>query len=303
MSNEVAIFDSSAQIAVPDYLMAAVPQSNIDGGGASMPSLSIRGKVFRIIKDGAETVMQRFDPQLKEAVPLQMIHVIVLDQGSYGARVYYSGAYDPESAAKPTCFSLDGKMPDAAVAQPQAKTCALCPHAVKGSKMSLSGMPTTACTLQRRLAVVPANAPDHPALLLRLPPTSAFDKGTKNAQSGWFAWRQYLDFLQSKGVAHTAQVITAARFDPAAETPKLLFRPERFLTEEEAAVVLPRIDSPEVRSMLYPSEGVSAAAIPDSAVDDVAEGALPERRLLESSKAVLESAGSKVDELLEVWDN
>lgn len=315
MSSEVTVFDPDSPIAVPDYLASSGVQSNIDAGVASVPSLSIRGKVFRIVKDGTETVMQRFDSQLKESVPLQMIHVVVLEQGPYGARVYYSGAYDPEAAAKPACFSLDGKRPDVAAVQPQAKTCAVCPHAVKGSKMSMSGMPTTACTLQRRLAVVPASAPEHAALLLRLPPTSSFDKMTKNSQSGWFAWRQYLDFLQSRGVTHTAQVVTAVRFDPVAETPKLLFRPERFLSQSEAAVVLPRIDSDEVKAMLFPSDEGRTDALPapdvesevEDRVSDAADEPLPTRKPLASKTAapVENSAaiGTQLEELLTVWDD
>ena len=251
--SDIIPFGEVAKADLPAYFNTEDLGSNLNQG-ASIPSLSIRGKVFRIQKDGEELPLTRHDPELGDNVPVQVISTVVLEQGPFGARIYYRGQYDPEKASGPVCFSLDGQRPDAAAPEPQASTCAACPHAVKGSKMTMSGLPTTACTLQRRLAVVMAAKLDGPALLLRLAPTSAFDKETKNAQNGWFAWKQYCDFLASRGVRHTAQVVTMIRFDPNSESPKLLFKPERFLTKEEWEIVKPRITSDEVKRLLFPSQ-------------------------------------------------
>lgn len=248
MSNVVSL-DQKFGLVVPDYLKSFAIESNISSSTKRFPTLSVRGKVFRINIDGNETIVQHPDPS-GDMVPAQSIQVIVLDHGPAGARVFYGTNYDPDSSNRPKCFTLDGQHPDPSSPEPQAKNCDVCKHSVTGSRITLNGTPTTACVLQRRLAVLPLNDLNGPALLLRLAPTSAFDKNQKEAY--WFAWRQYIDFLSSKGVKHTAQVVTRMRFDPSAETPKLLFRPERFISEEEASIVMPRIKSAEVRMMLYP---------------------------------------------------
>lgn len=254
MSKELSLFDTS-KAAIPAYLanLGDGSASNIDAV-SGVPSLSIRGKVFRIQKDGEETMITRMDADVGEQVPVNILPVIILNQGPFGARVFFGRAYDSEDSSAPKCFSLDGKHPDSRAGEPQAGSCADCEHAVKGSKVSLSGQPTTACAFQRRLAIVPASKPDSTPLLLRLAPTSAYDPETKNSADNWFGWRQYLDFVAARGVKHTAQVVTKLRFDSKAEHPKLLFRPDRFLTEEEAKIVGPRIDSEEVKDMLFPSE-------------------------------------------------
>ena len=251
MAKDMTLFDNKVQMPAHIADMFGEDESNIDTG-ASVPSLSIRGKIFRISMEGEEKMLTRYDNELEDDVPLNTLSVIVINQGPFGARVYYEGDYSPDSNEGPSCFSLDGKHPDAKAREPQANSCAACPHAVKGSKISNSGTATTACQLQRRLAVVPANKPDFTALLLRLAPTSAWDPETKNSDAGWFGWRQYLDFLNARGVRHTAQVVTKLRFDSDVEHPKLLFRPDRFLTEDEASVVAERLNSDEVMSLLHP---------------------------------------------------
>lgn len=256
MNKELSIFES--KVAVPAHLAAMFgDQGNIESG-PSVPALTIRGKVFRINMDGEETALTRYDESMEDHVPVNTLSLVVLNQGPFGARVYYPGAYSPENTSGPKCYSLDGKYPDNAVAEPEADSCASCPHSVKGSKITPSGTATTACQLQRRLAVIPANKPEFTALLLRLAPTSAYDPETKNASSGWFAWRQYMDFLNSRGIRHTAQVVTKVRFDSNAEHPKLLFRPERFLTEEEAKIVAPRVASEEVNALILPNTAPAA---------------------------------------------
>lgn len=259
MSNELALFDNK-QVAVPDHVAALAGDSGNIDAGSNVPSLSIRGKIFRTQIEGEETMVTRYDEEVGDEVPVSALSLIVVDQGPFGARVYYGAEYDPESTSGPKCFSLDGKHPDAKSPEPQAKSCAQCPHAVKGSKVSPSGTATTACQLQRRLAVVPAKKPDSTPLLLRLAPTSAYDPETKDADNGWFGWRQYLDFLNARGVRHTAQVVTKARFDADAEHPKLLFRPERFLTEEEAKIIAEQMQSEEVDQLLHPQEAPAEPA-------------------------------------------
>lgn len=249
MSNDLTTIEGG-QIAIPSYFDDMFgDESNVKGAGGT-PQLSIRGKLFRIIKDGEETIMQKPDPETGEDTPRSVINVVVINQGERGARAYYEGDYDSSNTKGPDCFSLDGKVPSPDAQNPQAKACASCPHSVKGSKITPSGYQTTACSLQRRLAVVPAGNLDFDPLLLRLASTSAWDPdGKANAEKGWFAWQQYCDFLFSKGVRHTAQVVTSVKFDNT-EYPKLLFKPNRLLTQEEAAAIGPRIKSDEVMAIL-----------------------------------------------------
>jgi len=255
MSNDIALFD---QQQLPAHLQDMFgDESNIEAG-AKINALSIRGKVFRIVYEGEEKAITKYNEETGDREPVSTVNVIVLNQGPFGARVLHTGNYSADNNEGPKCFSLDGKTPDPAASEPQARTCAECPHAVKGSKVTPNGTLTTACSLQRRLAVVPAHKPDFAPLLLRLAATSAYDPDTKGAENGWMAWRQYLDFLNARGVRHTAQLVTKLRFDPNAEHPKLLFKPERFLDEDEAKIVAKNMKSEPVAEMLFAKEGAVA---------------------------------------------
>lgn len=266
--SEMTPFDGGANL--PSYLSDFEDGNNLDvsGGGNS---LSIKGKVFTINHEGESVMLTRYDEDTGENEPLTSIPIIVLDQAPFGSREYYAKDYDSDSTGGPVCWSVDGKTPHASAIEPQSKSCATCPHAVKGSRITPNGTQTTACQYRRRLAIVPANKPEFSALLLKLAPTSAYDPDTKNSPNGWFAWRQYLDFLNSRGVRHTAQLITRMRFDSNAEYPKLLFKPERFLSEEEAKVVGPRIKGTEVVELLDPPH--TGPAAPVAEVEDESEDA------------------------------
>ena len=249
MSNDMTLFEKQQ---LPAHLqdMFGDTEANIEAG-AKINALSIRGKVFRIVFEGEEKAITKYNEETGDREPVSTVNVIVLNQGPFGARVLHTGPYSADSNEGPKCFSLDGKTPDPAAAEPQARTCAECPHSVKGSKVTPNGTLTTACSLQRRLAVVPAHKPDFAPLLLRLAATSAYDPDTKGAENGWMAWRQYLDFLNARGVRHTAQLVTKLRFDPNAEHPKLLFKAERFITAEEAKIVAASMKSEDVQKLLF----------------------------------------------------
>jgi len=255
MSKEVALFEGQA---LPAHLQDfGDGDANIESG-SKINALSTRGKVFRVVYEGEEKPITRYNEETGDREPVSTVSVIVINQGPFGARRLFEGAYSADNSSAPMCFSLDGKVPDAASDRPQARSCAECPHAVKGSKVTPNGTLTTACQLQRRLSVVPSTKPESPALLLSLAATSAYDPDTKGAENGWMAWRQYLDFLNARGVRHTAQLVTKLRFDPNPEYPKLLFKAERFLTEDEAKVIAERIKSDEVNAMLFPDPDAKA---------------------------------------------
>lgn len=293
MSNEVTLFDQG-QSGLPAHLnnMFDENESNIDQG-SSINALSIKGKVFRVIYEGDEQPIMRTNED-GDKEPVTSLRVIVINQGPFGARVYYGKSYDQSTGGEaPKCFSLDGKYPDPKAAEPQASTCATCPHAVKGSKISQSGAQTTACQMQRRLAVVPEKKPEFAPLLLRLAPTSAYDPETKGAENGWMAWRQFLDFINSRGVRHTAQLVTTMKFDSNAEHPKLLFKPSRFLSEEEAKVIAPRINEEDVLELIkapdnagpQPVEEAKASEPEEPEEEETAPPAEPEKPAAKKASA------------------
>jgi hypothetical protein len=125
------------------------------------------------------------------------------------------------------------------VKEPCAATCASCPNAVKGSKITESGKQTTLCAPFKRVAIVPsANIGSHVPMLLRLAQTSVWDKDNgENEAKGWYAWDQYLDMLRARGAKHTATVETRVKFDSRMAYPKLLFSASRWLNPEEATAV------------------------------------------------------------------
>ena len=237
-----------AQAPVPAYVSAFfTPEDSNVTAKQTIPGLSFRGKNFRISLDGEETLITN-----REGDPVTTIPVVVLDQVPNRSRVFYEGQYTAGDNKPPRCSSVDGVRPDASISEPVCSTCAKCPNAVKGSKITAANKQTTACVPVKRIVLVPAGKLDFAALLARIPQTSMWDKNNQeNEAKGWYAWDQYLDFLKSRGVTHLAQVVTKIKFDARMEYPKLLFSADRWLTQEELAVVQARWKSDEVGDLLY----------------------------------------------------
>lgn len=122
---------------------------DVPTGGTGFPVLSIKGKVFTLVKDGERKVLTRADDPDEV---LQNITMTVV-RANAKSRVFYAKSYNEDDAegAKPDCYSSDGVAPAADSRNPQAKKCALCPHAVWGSGNDGKG---TACKVNTRLAVV-----------------------------------------------------------------------------------------------------------------------------------------------------
>lgn len=230
------------QAAIPAHIAAfAASDSNI-GPKDTTPQLSTRGKVFRIIVDGQETPMTKVDKDTGETVPVNMIKVIILDYNKARSRSYYESGFDPDKPQAPACWSSDGKTPDETVPVKQSATCGNCPRAVKGSKITASGKPSTECAQNKRVAVIPASKLDFPALLLRLAVTSIWDKDNAiNEDKGYYAWDQYMDHLRQNGVPHTGLVVTNVKFDLRKEYPKLVFKAAEWVSPEMLAELAPRM--------------------------------------------------------------
>lgn len=203
-----AIIPFSAGAKLPAYLQnkAAFAAINKEvATGAMYTTLSIKGKVFTLVRDNERRVMTRADDEDEVLQSLTLTAVRANKDG----RTFYAKAYDEEEskAARPTCFSYDGVAPDATAETPQAKKCAACKHNVWGDTPNGKG---TACSQNTRLAVIDPEKIGEP-MLLRVPPASrtAFNDTVKAAIA--------------RGIPYNALALKVS-FDSTAATPKLVFK-------------------------------------------------------------------------------
>ena len=213
-SNVPAFAKNAALSATTLALAGGVPNS----GG--MKRVSIKGGVFRLLAGGKEVA----------AIDERFLDVIVVKAAPKVSRIFYAGSYDKDAAAAPPdCTSGDGDKPDAGVRNPQASSCAACPQNIAGSGNGNS----RACRYQQRLAVVLANNPEGDVLQVTLPATSIFGKeeGDKRPLQ---AYARYMA-AQTPPVNLDA-IVTRMKFDTKAESPKLIFAPVRWLTDDEYLV-------------------------------------------------------------------
>ncbi len=215
---------------------------------AGFPTISYRGKVWRIRKGGEE---QNYVDANGDAV--QSLELILVKATPTLAKVFYAKAFEEGATGKPDCWSADGVKPDANVEAPVCKSCAACPNNVWGSRISESGKKGKLCADRRRMAVVgPSdlnkNGVECEKLLLHAPAGSL--KGLK----------EYAEkVLQPKGVPYYA-VVTRIGFDVKEAHPLLTFRATRFLTEDEARAILEIRDGDEVARILQESHEFDGTA-------------------------------------------
>lgn len=216
--SEVALFNPSQ---VPAFAkkgeLSAVAKALAGGGGGGGKRISIKGGVFRLIADGKEVA----------AIEDRYLDVVIVNAAPKISRTFYMKAYDPDTPAAPDCWSADGDKPDPSVAEKQSDTCASCPQNVKGSGMGDS----RACRFSQRIAVVLANDIEGDVLQLSLPAQSIFGKeeGDNRPLQAYSRWL----IAQSIG---PDMVVTRMKFDTKAQSPKLFFKPMRWLTDDEHEV-------------------------------------------------------------------
>lgn len=284
--------------------MSALFGASNMGVGESIPQLSVKGKVWKIIKDGNETALMTKGEDGEE-YPTPTVKVVILDTTPGRSRTFYEGSFVEGSGAKPTCHSYDGIKPASDVEAAQYATCAACPQAIKGSKITDQGNATTACSPNKLLAVVPSNKLDFDVLRLRLAITSLYDKDNPEEAKGWHAYDQYVKYLKSRGVTHTAMVETSIKFSSNVAFPKLLFKASGMLSKSAMMEAAKRVTSPEVREILGLDKGyagdVATPAITKSPAvteytseDSGVFGDDTEAKQAEAEKLVAEKAAAKV---------
>lgn len=253
MSTEVTLF-GGAQAGLPAYLADINATGNIEPR-ANIPTLSFRGKVFRIGLEGTEMVVKN-----AEGDPATSVEIIILDYNKARSRAMYP-AYVEGQSKPPICWSNDGVTPDHDVQTKQAAACATCPQAAKGSKIGPDGKPGVACAQFKRAVVVPSVKPGFEKLLLKIPQTSMYDKDNKeNEAAGFYAFDQYMDMLHHRGVKHTASVLTKVKFDMRQSYPKLLFAAANWVPPEKYAVVQEQLNDKARIEELLKTVDVSTAA-------------------------------------------
>ncbi len=237
-------FDQSGKL--PAFLksfdIAALNADLTSHAGGGFPVISIKGKVFAVVRDGERVVLP--NPKDPES-PATSIDVVLLKANKGTSKVFYLKGYDPKDSegAKPDCYSADGIAPAADTQNPQAKKCATCAHNQWGSRVTEKGATKgKACSDTVRMAVAAAGQVNDP-MLLRVPPASIKALG------------EYGQMLAKRGVGYS-MVVTKVAFDQEAESPKLTFKPVGFLDDAGFAEVQEMVSSDLVQNIL----GASAMA-------------------------------------------
>jgi hypothetical protein len=184
------------------------------GGGGGTKRISIEGGVWRMMVNGKEVARNEE----------RVMNVVIVAAAPKVSRTYYAGVYKKGVATPPDCWSADGEVPDAKAKNPQSKSCKDCPQNIKGSGQGDS----RACRFSQRLAVVLENDIGGDVYQLTLPSQSIFGEG----EPGKWPLQTYAKMIGSKGVPITS-VVTEMRFDTNSATPKLTFKPVKFLETDE----------------------------------------------------------------------
>jgi hypothetical protein len=239
--SEIALFGGSK---VPAFVkkaeLSAIAKALAGGAGQSGKRISIKGGVFRLVHDGKE-VSQIEDRHLD---------VVIVNAAPKVSRIFFAKKWDADSTTGPDCWSSDGNVPDKEVTAPQGENCANCDMNAKGSGTG----EMKACRYQQRLAVVLADDVEGDVLQLSLPATSIFGKEA----NGKYPLQAYARFLAAQSIS-PEMVVTELRFDTTVESPKLVFKAKRWLSDTEYETVQEKGQSDDATKAVQFSVGAPAA--------------------------------------------
>ena len=258
--SELALFSKGLPAHLKALELDDTTKALMGGGGGDSKRISIEGGVWRMMVNGKE-VAQNED---------RSMNVVIVAAAPKVSRMFYAGTYKKGVVSSPDCWSADGEQPDAKANQPQSKKCADCPQNVKGSGQG----DTRACRFQQRLAVVLENDVAGDVYQLTLPSTSIFGAG----ENGKWPLQTYAKMVASKGVPITS-VVTEMRFDTSSSTPKLTFKPARYLETEEFNSALEQGKSPAaikaITMTVAQADGVKGAEGKTTESDEFDEAPAP----------------------------
>lgn len=262
---------------VAQFTGGKVPQKLADGlagdnedlssgirGGYSV--LSIRGSRWHIKASDEETTIT--DPTTGD--PVGSLRLVLLKASPNVSKNYYEGGYEEGSSEPPTCWSIDGKVPDPA-GDLQADSCVICPKNKFGSRVTDAGKKVKACGDSRRIAVIPEGDLENKlyggAMLLRVPASSLSNLS------------QYGKKMSNKGFPYNT-IVTRCSFDHTVSFPKIEFNATRPLTDDEADEIIKLLNNPEF------ADKIEAILAKDLEVVPAIEGATNEAPLFEDTPKV-----------------
>lgn len=275
MGSEIALFKDMP--ALDAGVVAFFDEESNIKPKTTVPSMGYEGKVWSISINGEKTKLMKKNED-GDDMPLGIMRVVVLGYNQRRGRAYYEGTYDPAKPGLPLCYSDDGiKVAPRIIKQVEDSgdkpfpgwigKCEGCPMSVKGSKVTDAGKASTACSQHRMLAVVPANKLDFEPLRLKLAMTSDYDgQSPEQEAQGWYAFSNFMDFLRSRGIKHSAQIVMKMKFDQNTAYPKVLFSPDRPLNNEELHQIMPLVKGEKVKALLdgtWSADGVNGTKAGD----------------------------------------
>jgi len=259
MSTDLSILDKK----LPAHLQGIVGGADDEwasGTQTGFPVISTKSKVWSVKRGDETTVITREVDGEDE--PVRSLQVVILRSNKGVSRTFYEHGYVEGDDNPPDCYSNDGIRPAADAPNRQCKTCAACPQAQWGSRITENGKNGKACSEVKRLAVTAAGQLNDP-MLLRIPPTSLRN------------WDNYVAALMKRGVRPT-QVITKITFDTSVSHQLLQFTPVGFVTEEMAPQIAATLQESIVEqiigSTLPPETIATSADTDDEAGDEDADG-------------------------------
>jgi hypothetical protein len=167
--SEIIPFDGNLPAYLKNQNVENLNGDLISTVSTGFPVVSIKGKIFAIVRGGDRTTMM--NPKDPDS-PATAIEVVLLKGNKGVSKVYYAKGYQEGTEdQKPDCYSNEGVKPEDNSKNPQSKQCSTCAHNQWGSKIGDNGGKGKACQDSKRLAIAAAGLINDP-YLLRVPPAS-----------------------------------------------------------------------------------------------------------------------------------
>lgn len=254
MSNAVVVFQdkNAVEELAPEFnamVQAGQGLNDLGAGiGGNYAILSIRGKTFRVKHQGNETPITD-----ENGDAVGSLEAVIIKANPYLTKQFYENGYTEGDSAAPVCFSIDGKVPAAAVESPQHTNCAACPQNRFGSRITPAGAKVKACQDNKKLAIAPLSDLENAAvggpMLFRVPASALKELLAFN------------NLMSARGYPYNSVAVRIG-FDLEASYPKPTFRAIRPLTSEEAQIVMTHYESDAVERLLGDFSEIHAPGVP-----------------------------------------